>query len=241
MAELIPNTHSFGSDTKEKSFNFFKLSNIQTFCTSLTQETLCSQINNLYCDLFLFKTVYIQCFSNLYKFTVKVTYCFSLQKSPIWLLCCKDGFQWTDEDDPELNQSEPSFEHGGRPLQQHLLSLWIRLPLLLFLFLHLLPHARAKGGFRLRPHPLHFPRPTDRPLLPDPFGPVPQHAVVYLDRLHGEGHVWLPDFLTGSLRGSNPDNSTRKLRQRSHWPIMAPTLMHIFLLLFVLQINQSRI
>ncbi len=99
-------------------------------------------------------------------------------------------------------------QHGRRPLQQHLLCFWIGLLFLLLFLLSvcLLPHPWTEGGLRLCPHPLHLPGPADRPLFPDPSGPIPEHAILHLDGLHGEGHLRLPDFLTGSLRGSNPDN-----------------------------------
>lgn len=119
-------------------------------------------------------------------------------------------------------------QHGRWHLQQHLLLLW---PGLLFLLLShdFLPHAGAEGGLHLRPNPLHLPGPTDSPLLPDPAGPVPEHAIIHVDRLHGEGHVWLPDFLTGSLRDGDPDGQTGGLRQHRtqkqvHFPLVVTDL-----------------
>lgn len=74
-------------------------------------------------------------------------------------------------------------QDGRGPVQQHAVLVRWGPPR------PLLPDAGAEGGLRLRAAALHLPGPAHRALLPDPAGPLPQHALVQLDRPHREGHL----------------------------------------------------
>lgn len=89
---------------------------------------------------------------------------------------------------PRQSTGAQTLKHGraqdGRgALQQHALLVGRRPPRAF------LPDAGAEGGLRLRAAALHLPGAAHCALLPHPAGPVPQHALVQLDRPHREGHV----------------------------------------------------
>ncbi|RVE63176.1 hypothetical protein OJAV_G00163700 [Oryzias javanicus] len=74
-------------------------------------------------------------------------------------------------------------QDGRGPLQQHAVLVGGRPSRAV------LPDAGTESGVCLCAAALHLPGTAHRALLPHPAGPLPQHALVQLDRPHGEGHL----------------------------------------------------
>lgn len=96
-------------------------------------------------------------------------------------------------------------QDGWGPLQQHavLVGRWAPCAFL--------PDAGAEGCLRLRAATLHLPGPTHRAMFPHPAGPLPQYALIQLDRSHREGHIWLPHRLR-SIEGARIKKENYKNR-----------------------------